>query len=105
MSLVSSVTSSAVAVVIPEDSGGPYVIAAYVVFLVLIAVYVAIMAQRLAKISKQAGELEQRVARLAGAGAGAVQGDARGGDSSAAPASPAAPTTSGSGDGLQAVSS
>jgi type II secretory pathway component PulM len=60
---------------IPNDTGGPYVVAAYVVFLVLIAIYVAIMAQRLTKISKTAAELEARLAHVQGAGAGAVQGD------------------------------
>lgn len=62
---------------IPEDSGGPYVIAAYVVFLVLVVVYVAIMAQRLTKISKMADDLEARLDGLdhsAHQGAGAVQG-------------------------------
>ncbi len=77
MSLVSFVPS-AVGAVIPEDSGGPYVIAAYLVFLVLIAAYVAIMAQRLTKISKQAAELEQRIVHVQNAGAGAVQGDVHG---------------------------
>lgn len=50
---------------IPEDSGGPYVVAAYVVFIVILVVYLAIMAQRLRKVSKQADELEQRIAELA----------------------------------------
>lgn len=49
---------------IPEDSGGPYVIAAYVVFVVTVVVYLAIMAQRLRKVASQADELEQRVAEL-----------------------------------------
>ncbi len=64
---------------IPEDSGGPYVIAAYLVFLVLILVYVAIMAQRLQKISKQADDLERRLEGIDHAqhqGAGPVQGGA-----------------------------
>jgi hypothetical protein len=85
MSLV-SVSSSVLAQAdtIPDDSGGPYVIAAYVVFLVLIAIYVAIMAQRLAKVSKAADELQLRLDRAAisavageaapSSGAGAVQG-------------------------------
>ena len=62
---------------IPGDSGGPYVIAAYVVFFVLVFVYVAIMAQRLTKISKIADDLEARLDGLEHAGhqgAGAVQG-------------------------------
>ncbi|MDO9352361.1 MAG: hypothetical protein Q7T55_01610 [Solirubrobacteraceae bacterium] len=76
MSLVSSVSNAVIAqTMVPEDSGGPYVAAAYVVFLVLIAVYVAIMAQRLGKISRQAAELEARLgAANASTGAGAVQG-------------------------------
>lgn len=49
---------------IPEDSGGPYVVAAYVIFVVTVVVYLAIMAQRLRKVARQADELEQRVARL-----------------------------------------
>jgi hypothetical protein len=60
---------------IPSDTGGPYVVAAYVVFLVLIAIYVAIMAQRLTKISKTAAELEARLSHVQSAGAGTVQGD------------------------------
>lgn len=62
---------------IPGDSGGPYVIAAYLVFLVLVVVYVAIMAQRLTKMSRMADDLEARldgVAHAAHQGAGAVQG-------------------------------
>lgn len=61
---------------IPEDSGGPYVIAAYVVFLVLVAIYVAIMAQRLTKVSRTADELEARLDALEhnhAQGAGVVQ--------------------------------
>lgn len=62
---------------IPEDSGGAYVIAAYVVFFVVILVYVAIMAQRLQRISKTADDLERRLEGIDHAqhqGAGAVQG-------------------------------
>lgn len=77
--------------VVPEDSGGPYVAAAYVVFLVLIAVYVAIMAQRLGRISKQAAELQERLAHVQGAGAGAVQGDVHGSPSTGVPAAGATP--------------
>jgi hypothetical protein len=82
MSLVSSVNTVLAQTMVPEDSGGPYVAAAYVVFLVLIAVYVAIMAQRLSKISKQAAELEARIgAANASTGAGAVQGGSTAGAS------------------------
>ncbi len=61
---------------IPDESGGAYVIAAYIVFVVLIFVYVAIMAQRLGRISKQADDLERRLDGIDHAqhqGAGAVQ--------------------------------
>ena len=53
---------------IPEDSGGPYVIAAYVVFLVMVVVYLAIMAQRLQRIAKTADELEARLDAMQSAG-------------------------------------
>ncbi len=62
---------------IPDESGGAYVIAAYVVFLVLVVAYVAIMAQRLTRISKIADDLEARLDGLEHAGqqgAGVVQG-------------------------------
>jgi uncharacterized membrane protein YcjF (UPF0283 family) len=58
MSLLSVLPS---AVVIPEDSGGPYVIAAYVVFLIIVVAYVAIMAQRLTTIARQADALQARL--------------------------------------------
>jgi hypothetical protein len=48
---------------VPEDSGGPYVIAAYVVFLTITVVYLSIMAQRLMRLSKQADEIEARLDR------------------------------------------
>ena len=90
--------SSLAAAPIPEDSGGPYVIAAYLVFLVLIAVYVAIMAQRLTKIARSADELQARLDRPQGAagapaaagstGAGAVQGDVHSGATASVSPSP-----------------
>ena len=49
---------------LPLDTAGKYVAAAYLVFLALILIYVAIMAGRLARIEKDLGEvtelLEQR---------------------------------------------
>ena len=42
---------------LPLDDAGPYVAAAYLVFLALILVYVAIMASKLARISRELGEL------------------------------------------------
>jgi hypothetical protein len=47
------------------DNGG-YVAAAYLVFLALILIYVAIMAGKLARIERQAAELNELAARQAG---------------------------------------
>jgi hypothetical protein len=46
---------------LPLDEAGKYVAAAYIVFLALILVYVAIMASRLARISRDVEELDQLV--------------------------------------------
>lgn len=51
---------------IPGEAGGPYVIAAYLVFLVLTVVYVAIMARRLTGLVRKADELEAQVKALRG---------------------------------------
>ncbi len=51
---------------LPLDDAGPYVAAAYLVFLALILIYVAIMASKLARIERELVELselaEQRTA-------------------------------------------
>jgi hypothetical protein len=51
---------------LPLDDAGPYVAAAYLIFLALILVYVAIMASKLARIERELIELselaEQRAA-------------------------------------------
>ena len=51
---------------LPLDTAGKYVAAAYLVFLALILIYVAIMAGRLSRIEKDLGEvtelLEKRTA-------------------------------------------
>jgi hypothetical protein len=51
---------------LPLDEAGKYVAAAYLVFLALILIYVAIMASRLSRIERDLGEvtdlLEQRTA-------------------------------------------
>lgn len=83
---------------IPEDSGGPYVVAAYVVFLVIILVYVAIMAQRLSKVSRTAADLERRLEGIDHAqhqGAGPVQGGAVPDVAAAEPPTIAPSTTAG----------
>jgi hypothetical protein len=44
---------------LPLDTAGKYVAAAYLVFLALILIYVAIMAGRLARIEKDLGEVNE----------------------------------------------
>ncbi len=46
---------------LPLGDSGSYVAAAYLVFLALILVYVAIMASKLARIGREIGELSQIV--------------------------------------------
>ena len=48
---------------LPLDDAGPYVAAAYLVFLALILIYVAIMAGKLARIARELDELAQIVER------------------------------------------
>ncbi|HEX2411619.1 MAG TPA: hypothetical protein VHJ39_10665 [Solirubrobacteraceae bacterium] len=48
---------------LPLDDAGPYVAAAYLVFLALILVYVAIMAAKLSRIARELGELTEIVDR------------------------------------------
>ena len=48
---------------LPLDDAGPYVAAAYLVFLALILVYVAIMATKLGRIEREIGELSELVER------------------------------------------
>jgi hypothetical protein len=44
---------------LPLDDAGPYVAAAYLVFLGLILVYVAIMATKLARVERELTELDE----------------------------------------------
>jgi hypothetical protein len=46
-------------VILAADTGGNYVAAAYVVFLGLVLIYVAIMAAKLARIEREIGELTE----------------------------------------------
>jgi hypothetical protein len=50
-------------VIIAADTGGNYVAAAYVVFLALVLIYVAIMAVKLARIERELGELNELAER------------------------------------------
>jgi hypothetical protein len=42
---------------LPLDEAGKYVVAAYLVFLTLVLIYVAIMAAKVARIQRELGEL------------------------------------------------
>ena len=48
---------------LPLDDAGPYVAAAYLVFVALILVYVVIMATKLGRIEREIGELSELVER------------------------------------------
>jgi hypothetical protein len=48
---------------LPLHTAGPYVAAAYVVFLTLVVVYVAIMALRLTRVQREVGELRELAQR------------------------------------------
>jgi hypothetical protein len=48
---------------LPLDDAGPYVAAAYLVFLALILIYVAIMASKLVRIARDLDDLTEIVAR------------------------------------------
>ena len=54
---------------LPLDTAGKYVAAAYLVFLALILIYVAIMAGRLARIEKDLGEVTELLERRTAASA------------------------------------
>ena len=44
---------------LPLDDAGPYVAAAYLVFLALILIYVSIMATKLGRLEREIGELSE----------------------------------------------
>jgi hypothetical protein len=48
---------------LPLDKAGPYVAAAYLVFLALILIYVSIMASKLVRIERELEELNELAAR------------------------------------------
>jgi hypothetical protein len=52
---------------LPLDEAGKYVAAAYLVFLALILIYVAIMAGKLSRIERELGELNEIADRRAAA--------------------------------------
>ena len=69
---------------LPLDDAGPYVAAAYLVFLALILIYVAIMASKLVRIERENVELSDVVERRRG-GAGQEEREADGERSEAVP--------------------
>jgi hypothetical protein len=58
---------------LPLDDAGPYVAAAYLVFLGLVLVYVAIMAAKLVRIEREVSELADLVERRDAARAEAAE--------------------------------
>jgi len=48
---------------LPLDDAGPYVAAAYLVFVALILIYVAIMATKLGRVEREISELSEIVER------------------------------------------
>ena len=50
---------------LPLGDAGPYVAAAYLVFLALVLVYVAIMAAKLGRVERELGELTELAQRRA----------------------------------------
>jgi hypothetical protein len=48
---------------LPLDEAGKYVAGAYLVFLALVLIYVAIMASKLSRIERELGELNELVDR------------------------------------------
>jgi hypothetical protein len=48
---------------LPLGDAGPYVAGAYLVFLALVLIYVAIMATKLARLQREIGELAQLAER------------------------------------------
>jgi hypothetical protein len=61
---------------LPLDEAGPYVAGAYLVFLALILIYVAIMAAKLARIERELVELSDTVERRRAAPAEEVDREA-----------------------------
>lgn len=53
---------------LPLDQAGKYVAGAYVVFIALIGIYVAIMAAKLSRIERELGELNELADRRGAAG-------------------------------------
>ncbi len=70
---------------LPLDEAGKYVAAAYLVFVAILLIYVAIMSGRLSRLERDLTELNQELDTADGFAVGA---DASQNDASAAPPSP-----------------
>jgi flagellar biosynthesis/type III secretory pathway M-ring protein FliF/YscJ len=81
---------------LPLDEAGEYVAGAYVVFLALLLIYVAIMAVRLQRINSQLGELAELAENRSPEGED-VRASDEVADGNAEPAAPTAPKPAGSG--------
>lgn len=53
---------------LPLHTAGPYVAAAYIVFVVVVVIYVGIMARRLRRTERELAELQAELAARDGAG-------------------------------------
>jgi hypothetical protein len=73
---------------LPLDDAGPYVAGAYLVFLALILIYVAIMASKLVRIERELVELSDLVERRRTGPADAQERDAEPGDAERSEAVP-----------------
>jgi hypothetical protein len=70
---------------VPNDIGGKYVAGAYVVFIVLLLVYVAIMGMKLARIEKGLGEVTEIAEARNAAGPASTEAPAEAAEVPAAP--------------------
>jgi len=73
---------------LPLDDAGPYVAAAYLVFLALILAYVAIMASKLARVERELSELTELAGKREAPEAAAEPTPAAEAEPGARPASP-----------------
>jgi CcmD family protein len=60
---------------LPLHTAGPYVAAAYIVFVALILLYVAIMAGKLSRIERELDDLTELAARLRARLSGSGEGE------------------------------
>ncbi len=76
------------ATALPENTGDGYVAAAYIVFLLILLIYVAIMALRLSHVQRDLRDLQARSAETPGPGGAATPEAAARRSQTAAPPGP-----------------